>query len=74
MGMKKWQVADFDKALAKELASECDVDPIIALIAAARGYTDPTALEEFLSDEPCFEDPRALCDIEKAAEITGLTH
>lgn len=69
MGMKKWQVADFDKTLAKELASECDVDPIIALIASARGYTDPTALEEFLSDEPCFEDPRALCDIEKAAEI-----
>ena len=69
MGMKKWQIADFDKALAKELADECDVDPIIALIASARGYTDPAALEEFLSDEPYFEDPRAICDIEKAAEI-----
>lgn len=69
MGMKKWQIADFDKALAKELADECDVDPIIALIASARGYTDPAALEEFLSDEPYFEDPRALCDIEKAARI-----
>ena len=69
MGMKKWQVADFDKALAKELADECDVDPIVALIASARGYTDPAALEEFLSDEPYFEDPRALADIEKAAEI-----
>lgn len=69
MGMKKWQISDFDKALAKELADECDVDPIIALIASARGYTDPAALEEFLSDEPYFEDPRAICDIEKAAEI-----
>lgn len=69
MGMKKWCVADFDKALAKELAEECDVDPIIALISSARGYTDPAALEEFLSDEPYFEDPRALADIEKAAEI-----
>lgn len=69
MGMKKWQIADFDKSLAKELADECDVDPIIALIASARGYTDPAALEEFLSDEPYFEDPRALCDIEKAARI-----
>ena len=69
MGMKKWQVAEFDKALAKELAEECDVDPIIALIASTRGYTDPAALEEFLSDEPYFEDPRALADIEKAAEI-----
>lgn len=69
MGMKKWQIADFDKSLAKELADECDVDPIIALIASARGYTDPAALEEFLSDEPYFEDPCALCDIEKAARI-----
>ena len=69
MGMKKWQISDFDKALAKELADECDVDPIIALIASARGYTDPAALEEFLSDEPYFEDPRTICDIEKAAEI-----
>ena len=34
MGMKKWQVAEFDKQLAKELAEECDVDPIIALIAS----------------------------------------
>ena len=69
MGMKKWRVADFDKIFAKELADECDVDPITALIASARGYTDPAALEEFLSDEPYFEDPRNLADIEKAAEI-----
>ena len=69
MGMKKWRVADFDKIFAKELAEECDVDPITALIASARGYTDPAALEEFLSDEPYFEDPHALADIEKAAEI-----
>lgn len=69
MGMKKWRVAEFDKQLAKELAEECDVDPIIALIASERGYSDPAALEEFLSDEPCFADPRELADIEKAAEI-----
>ena len=52
MGMKKWQTAEIDKALAKELAEECDIDPIIALIAVERGYTDPAALEEFISDEP----------------------
>lgn len=69
MGMKKWQIADFDKMLAKELAEECDIDPIVALIASARGYTDPASLEEFLSDEPCFDDPRNLVDIEKAADI-----
>ena len=69
MGMKKWQIAGFNKMLAKELAEECDIDPIVALIASARGYTDPTSLEEFLSDEPCFDDPRNLSDIEKAADI-----
>ena len=69
MGMKKWQIAGFNKMLAKELAVECDIDPIVALIASARGYTDPTSLEEFLSDEPCFDDPRNLSDIEKAADI-----
>lgn len=69
MGMKKWQVADIDKELAKELAEECDIDPIIALIAVERGYTDPAMLEEFISDEPCFDDPAVLADIEKAADI-----
>ena len=69
MGMKKWQIAGFNKMLAKELAVECDIDPIVALIASARGYTDPASLEEFLSDEPCFDDPRNLSDIEKAADI-----
>ena len=69
MGLKKWQVASFDKELAKELAEECDVDPIVALIASARGYNDPCDLEEFLSDEPCFSDPYEMADIIKAAEI-----
>ena len=69
MGIKKWQIAGFNKMLAKELAEECDIDPIVALIASARGYTDPASLEEFLSDEPCFDDPRNLVDIEKAADI-----
>ena len=69
MGMKKWLVASFDKTLARELADECDIDPITALIASSRGYSDAAELEQFLSDEPCFSDPCELADIEKAAEI-----
>ena len=69
MAMKKWVVEKTDRTLAKELAAECDTDPIVALIAAARGYTDPTDLEQFLSDEPCFSDPRELADLEKAAAL-----
>ena len=44
MGFKKWIVADHYKELAKELAEECDVVPIVALIASSRGYDDPTDL------------------------------
>ena len=69
MGMKKWLTAELDKALAKELAEECGVDPIVALIASSRGYTDPDKLEEFLADEPCFSDPFLSADIDKAADI-----
>lgn len=69
MGMKKWSVNDYDKALAKELAYECDIDPIVALIASSRGYTDPMELEEFLYAEIGFTDPKDTADIIKAADI-----
>ena len=69
MGYKKWQVAEFDKNLAKELSAECDVDPIVALIASSRGYSDLYDLEQFLSDEPLFTDPRETADIFIAADI-----
>ena len=69
MAMKKWMVEKTDRTLAKELAAECDTDPIVALIAAARGYTDPIDLEQFLSEEPCFSEPRELANIEKAAAL-----
>lgn len=71
MGFKKWQVSEIDKQLAKELAEECDVDPIVALIASSRGYSDPMELEQFLSDEPVFSDPRETADIIIAAEIVN---
>lgn len=71
MGLKKWRIAECDKALAKQLAEECEmeVDPIVALIASARGYDDPMELEQFLSDEPYFTDPWETADISEAAEI-----
>ena len=56
MGYKKWVVKETDRQLAKDLALECDVEPIVALISLARGYDNPADLEQFLSDEPCFSD------------------
>ena len=52
MAFKKWQIADIDKELAKELAEECDIDPFVALISASRGYSDPVSLLEYLFFNP----------------------
>ncbi len=71
MGFKKWVVKDIDKQLAKQLAYECDIEPILALITSARGYTDPMDLEQFFSDEPCFSDAYSLADIMHAADIVN---
>ena len=71
MSFKKWEIAEIDKQLAKDLSLECDIDPIVALIASSRGYTDPTELEEFLSDEPIFSDPKETADIILAADIVN---
>ncbi len=66
--MKKWQLSKIDKELAKNLAEECDVDPFVAMIAASRGYDEPSLLEEFLSDEAIFADPYDLRDMENAVQ------
>ncbi len=72
MVFKKWRLRPADKALAKQLAQECDIDPFVALIATAREYTDPLYLEEFLSAEPMVASPYDLADIEKAAERINI--
>lgn len=69
MGFKKWVVSSVDKQLAKELSYECDVEPIVALIAASRGYSDVCELEQFISDEPVFSDPYQMKDIVFAADV-----
>ena len=39
MAYKKWEVKSVDRIKAKELALECDIEPIVALISASRGVT-----------------------------------
>ena len=71
MGYKKWVFSSYDIAYSKELASECEADPIVALIASSRGISDPMDLEQFLSDEPVFSDFYLMADIRKAADIVN---
>lgn len=73
MSFKKWIVSSIDKELAKELSVECEVDPIVALIASSRGYCDVYELEQFISDEPYFTDPYLMKDIDIAAEIINTS-
>ena len=51
MEYKKWQLKTVDKQTATELANECGCDPLVSLIACARGIDDPQLLDEFLADE-----------------------
>ncbi|MBE6766415.1 MAG: single-stranded-DNA-specific exonuclease RecJ [Ruminococcaceae bacterium] len=69
--MKRWILSKYSKELVNNLAEECDVEPILALIAVARGYTDALALDAFLSCEDDLDDPFALADMDKAAECVN---
>ncbi len=69
MQYKRWTVNPLEKALAAELAEECNIDPFIALIAAGRGYTDPYELSELISPDLLMNDPFELRDMEKAVDI-----
>ncbi len=68
MNIKRWQVATIDKALARELAEECEIDALIALILVSRGFIDPFEVDEFLSDDFDLCDPYELIDMDKAVE------
>ncbi len=71
MAFKKWVVASPEKEAAKNIAAECEVDPLVALIAYSRGINDASYLEQFLSDEPILCDPLELADIRVAADIVN---
>ena len=68
MAFKKWIIGTPDRALAKQLAEECDIDPFAAMIATVRGYTDPYELEQLFCEEPVLSNPYELADIGLAAE------
>ena len=65
---KRWIVADGDRELARQIAEECDVDSLVALILVARGLRDPFEVEEFLSEDQQLGDPMDLRDMDKAVE------
>ncbi len=68
MSRKRWVVSACDRQTAREIADECDIDSLVALILVARGYADPFEVEEFLSDDQQLADPFEMIDMDKAVE------
>lgn len=68
MARKKWDIKPVDLNLAKELAEECDISQMVALILSGRGYSDPFDIDEFLNNDQQLADPFELPDMEKAVE------
>lgn len=68
MGFKKWEIAQINKDDSYRLAEECNIEPFLALMAYARGYTDPFELDEFLSHDLPDLDPYAFPDMDKGAQ------
>lgn len=71
MQRKLWQLSSCDKDLAAQLSEDCGMDPILALLLAARGIADEEQAAAFLEDEALLSDPFLLADMEKAVERVG---
>ncbi len=67
MAEKLWRIPAGDKTQARELAAECGIDPLTALILSNRGLTDPVEIDAFLAEEGELSSPLVLLDMDKAA-------
>ncbi len=68
MSFRRWTFAPLDKAIAAELAQECEIDSFAALLLAARGITDPEQAQALLRGDEELGDPFAFADMDLAAE------
>ena len=53
----KWVFPEIDKQAVSYAAEDCGLDPLVVLIAFARGLTEPYEIEQFIEKEPEFSDP-----------------
>ena len=66
MSRKKWNVAEYDKQLAAELAAQCEVNEFAALVLNARGMQTPEEITAFIDTHAQLSDPWLLKDMDKA--------
>lgn len=69
MNRKRWQTSPVDKELASQIAEECALSPMAAMLAAARGLKDPEEIGSFFDDTAdVLSDPFELKDMKAAAD------
>ncbi|MBQ8000566.1 MAG: single-stranded-DNA-specific exonuclease RecJ [Ruminococcus sp.] len=66
--MRKWIVAQLDKAEALRLSESMDIPMLLSVLLCIRGFTDEEKIASFLSNEPVFHDPFLIKDMDKATD------
>ncbi len=68
MARKKWTLRNADKSLAKELAYECGINQLSALILCGRGFLDPVDIFEFYDEDISLQSPFIIPGMIEAVE------
>ena len=64
---RQWQVTEYDKDLAAQIAQDHHLNPFVALLATSRGFVNDSDISEFFSDEDiALSDPYDLPDMKAA--------
>ena len=66
--MRKWTVAQLNKAEALALSERMGIPVLLSVLLCIRGYTNEEDIRKFLSDDPVFRDPFEIKDMQKAAD------
>ncbi len=72
MNYKRWIFPEIDKQLIGDIALDCELDPLLVLIAFSRGICDSYEIEQFISKEPDFTDAYAYSGMSEAVERINI--
>lgn len=69
MAIKQWIYRPCDREAAADISETCGCSKFCALLLAARGMTDYSEIDEFLSNDIFFSDPFSIDGMATAAEL-----
>lgn len=71
VSIRKWHIIPYDRAAAKRLAAREGIPALLAVLLQTRGFSDPKAVGDMLSDGRAFCDPFLLPDMDRAVARVG---